>query len=126
MRVCPRLFTTRHAPACDLAPDQFSNQLGGVSSTVAPHVHNQAVQCGLSIEVAVELRPAVGHHVRDVQVAELAVRCLTDGASVSPDPVLVPQPLLVTDGNYGNPSLLASRLTVAITVQERQLNGPAR
>ncbi len=76
VRVGPGLLAARHAPARHLAADQLGHQLGGVPAAVAADVHDQPVQRRLGVQVAVQLRPAVGHHVRDVQVAEAFRRTL--------------------------------------------------
>ena len=70
VRVRPRPLPARHAPAGDLAADELGDELGGVPSAVAADVDDQAVKGRLGVEVAVQLGPAVGHHVGYVQVAE--------------------------------------------------------
>ena len=107
VRVGPRAFAARHAPAGDLPANQLGHQLGRVAAAVPPDVHDQPVQGSFGVQVAVQLRPAVGHHVRDVQVPVAAAGGLPDGPAVRGHPLLVAQALLVLDRDHGDAPLLA-------------------
>src|SRR5262249_52724125 len=54
------------------------HQLGVVPAAVPAHVEDEPVARHLGVQVPVEVRPALAHHVRDVQVAEPAVAELAD------------------------------------------------
>ena len=60
-------------PAPTVPGELLQHQLGGVAAAVVPHVDDQAPRAATSrMQVAVQLGPAVGDHVRDVQVADPA------------------------------------------------------
>ncbi|MCY1232856.1 hypothetical protein D9M72_453710 [compost metagenome] len=122
VRVRPRPLTAGHAPSGHLAANEFGDKLGRVSSPVAPDVHDQPVQCRLGIEVAVELGPAVRHHVRDVQVAVGSCRRFAYSPAVAGHPFLVTQALLVLDRHHSNAALPACGFAVGGSVAQGQLN----
>ena len=124
VRVGPGLLAARHAPAGDLAADELGHELGGVPAAVAADVDDQPVQRRFGVQVAVQLRPAVGHHVRDVQVAEAAARGLPDGPAVGGHPFLVAQPFLVPDRDHGDAALAPGCRAVAGAVAEGQFHRP--
>ena len=96
-------------PADHPAGELLHHQLGGVAAAVAAHVEDQPVAAHLGPQVAVEVRPALAHHVRDVQVAEPAVAELADRAAAAGHPVLVAQPPLAAQRHDDDPARLARR-----------------
>ena len=68
----------------DRAGELLQHQLRGVPAAVVPDVDDQALAGDLEDEVAVQLGPAVGDHVRDVQVADPAAGQLVDVAARRP------------------------------------------
>ena len=66
------------APAGHLPGQLLHHQLGDVAAAVPAHVEDQSLARHLGAQVAVEVRPALAHHVRDVQVAEPSVAELAD------------------------------------------------
>ncbi len=126
-RAAPGLFRVRrglgpaaYVPADDAPGQLLHHQLGDVPAAVAPHVHDQAVELDLGAQVAVEVGPALPHHVRDVQVAQPPFGQLADRAAPAGHPVLVPQPPLVPQRDHDRS---AARAGCGL---HRELDGLAR
>src|ERR1035437_92893 len=64
--VGPRRHPAHGAPADDLAGQLLHHELRDVPAAVPPHVHDQGVEAHLGSQVAVEVGPALTHHVRDM------------------------------------------------------------
>src|SRR5690606_7671441 len=92
-------YAAGHVPADDPPGQLLHHQLGGVSAAVLPHVHDQALAGHLDAQVAVDLRPAGGLHVGDVDVAEAAAGLLVHVGPPVGDPGVVAQWFLVGDGD---------------------------
>ena len=91
-RVGLRLQPAAQAPADDAPGQLLHHQLGDVPAAVPAHVEDEPVAGHLGLQVAVEVRPALPHHVRDVQVAEPPLAQLADQPAPSGHPVLIAQP----------------------------------
>src|SRR6185437_10747804 len=90
--VGPRLPPATQAPGRHAPGQLLHYQLGDVPAAVPAYVEDQPVTRHLGVHVAVEVRPALAHHVRDVQVAEPPVAELADQPATARDPVLVAEP----------------------------------
>src|SRR6266576_3217692 len=64
---------------------------GYVAAAVLAHVKDEHVPCHLGPQIAVEVGPALAHHVRDMEVARPPIGQLAHLPPVAGDPVLVPQ-----------------------------------
>src|SRR5258708_23157920 len=70
----------------------LEKQLGNVPAAVVAHIDDQAVALAFQNEVAMELRKACRHHVRQVQVSDAPARAFMYPAAVAPPPAAAPPP----------------------------------
>src|SRR5258708_5319556 len=78
-------------------------------AAIAADVHDERVADHLRMQVAVEIRPALAHHVRNVQVADPAAAELADPLPPPCDPVLVAQPPVVLERHHHGAARGAAR-----------------
>ena len=110
-RTAPRLLRVgfrpqpaAQAPADDPPGQLLHHKLGDVAAAVSAHVEDQPVAGHLGAQVTVEVRPALAHHVRDMQVAEPSVAELADQAAPPGHPVLVAQPPVRAQRHHHDPA----------------------
>ena len=73
-----------------------------VAAAVAADIDDQGFLANLGVEILDELVEALGAHVGDMEVADLAVGGLADVLDVVLDPVVVVELLLAGDGDDGD------------------------
>src|SRR6202044_255519 len=92
VRVTVGTQPARYLPAGDPARELLDDELRGMAAPVAADVDDQRLAAHLGPQVAVEVRPALPHHVGHVQVADLAVGPGADELAAAGPPVLVAEP----------------------------------